>query len=46
LEASTRAGINAIGVLSGYDSLKQLSEFDFVIKDDALQAVRLIEKEL
>ena len=46
LEASTRAGIGAIGVLSGYDNFKQLSAFDFIIKDDALEAVRSIEKEL
>ena len=46
LEASSRAGINAVGVLSGYDNLKQLSTFDFIIKNDALEAVQMIAKEL
>lgn len=45
LEASQRAGVSAIGVLSGYDNYKQLSTFDFVIQNDALEAVRTIEKE-
>ncbi|HEX5710190.1 MAG TPA: HAD-IA family hydrolase [Sulfuricurvum sp.] len=45
LEASKRAGVSAIGVLSGYDNYKQLSTFDFVIQNDALEAVRMIEKE-
>lgn len=46
LEASVRAGVNAVGVLSGYDNLKQLSTFDFIIKNDALEAVQTIAKEL
>lgn len=46
LEASRRAGVSAIGVLTGYDNYKQLSTFDFVIQNDALEAVRTIEKEL
>ncbi len=46
LEASVRAGISAVGVLSGYDNLKQLSTFDFIIKNDALEAVKTIAKEL
>jgi phosphoglycolate phosphatase len=46
LESSQRAGIGAVGVLSGYDNFKQLSEFDFIIKNDVLEAVRTIAKEL
>jgi phosphoglycolate phosphatase len=45
LEASVRAGISAVGVLSGYDNLKQLSTFDFIIQNDVLEAVRTIAKE-
>lgn len=44
LEASHRAGVEAIGVLSGYDNFEQLSTFDFVIQENALQAVRHIAK--
>jgi len=44
LEASVRAGVEAIGVLSGYDNFKQLSTFGFVIQENALQAVRHIAK--
>ncbi|MDP1785220.1 MAG: HAD-IA family hydrolase, partial [Sulfuricurvum sp.] len=44
LEASQRAGIDAVGVLTGYDNLKQLSTFNFIIKDNALEAVRYILK--
>jgi phosphoglycolate phosphatase len=46
LESSQRAGIGAVGVLSGYDNFKQLSVFDFIIKNDVLEAVRTIEKEV
>ena len=44
LEASHRAGVEAIGVLSGYDNFEQLSTFDFVMQENALQAVRHIAK--
>jgi len=44
LEASQRAGIDAVGVLSGYDNFEQLSTFNFIIKDNALEAVRYIVK--
>jgi len=44
LEASVRAGIDAIGVLSGYDNFEQLSTFDFVIQENVLDAVRTIAK--
>ena len=43
LESSQRAGISAVGVLSGYDNFKQLSTFDFIIQNDVLEAVRSIE---
>ncbi|HEX5670670.1 MAG TPA: HAD family hydrolase [Sulfuricurvum sp.] len=42
LEASQRAGIDAVGVLTGYDNFEQLSTFNFIIKDNALEAVRHI----
>ncbi|MFH0710649.1 MAG: HAD family hydrolase [Pseudomonadota bacterium] len=44
LECSVRAGVDAIGVLSGYDNFEQLSTFDFVIQDNVLNAVRHIAK--
>lgn len=44
LEASVRAGIEAVGVLSGYDNYEQLSTFDFIIQENALEAVRHIAK--
>jgi len=44
LEASVRAGVEAVGVLSGYDNFEQLSTFDFIIEQDALEAVRHIAK--
>lgn len=44
LEASVRAGVEAIGVLSGYDNYKQLSTFDFIIQENVLEAVRTIAK--
>ena len=44
LEASVRAGVEAIGVLSGYDNYEQLSTFDFVIQENVLEAVRTIAK--
>lgn len=44
LEASHRAGVNGVGVLSGYDTLEQLSAYDFAIHQHALDAVRHIEK--
>lgn len=42
LESSQRAGIEAVGVLSGYDNLDQLSSFNFVIHETVLEAVRHI----
>ncbi len=45
LEASTRAGVKAIGVLSGYDNAEQLSIFNFIIQNNVLEAVRTIAKE-
>ena len=42
LEASQRAGIDAVGVLTGYDNFEQLSTFNFIIKENALEAVRYI----
>lgn len=44
LEASVRAGVEAVGVLSGYDNYEQLSTFDFIIQENALEAVRHIAK--
>lgn len=44
LEASQRAGVDAVGVLSGYDNFEQLSVFKFPIKENALEAVRHIIK--
>jgi phosphoglycolate phosphatase len=44
LEASQRAGIDAVAVLSGYDNYDQLSTFNFIIKENALEAVRHIIK--
>lgn len=42
LEASQRAGIDAVAVLTGYDNFEQLSAFKFSIKENALEAVRHI----
>lgn len=44
LEASQRAGIDAVAVLTGYDNFEQLSTFKFMIKENALEAVRHIIK--
>ncbi len=44
LEASQRAGIKAVGVLSGYDTHEHLAPYDFSIHLHALDAVRHIEK--
>jgi phosphoglycolate phosphatase len=44
LEASQRAGIDAVAVLTGYDNVEQLSTFKFIIKENALEAVRHIVK--
>ena len=44
LEASQRAGVDAVGVLSGYDNFEQLSMFKFPIKENALEAVQHIIK--
>ena len=43
LEASRNAGVNAVGVLSGYHNHEQLSSFDFAITHDSLEAVRHIQ---
>ncbi|MCX6073824.1 MAG: HAD-IA family hydrolase [Campylobacterales bacterium] len=45
LEASVRAGVEGVGVLSGYHTAEQLSPFAFTIHNNALEAVRHIEKE-
>jgi phosphoglycolate phosphatase len=45
LEASRNAGVNAVGVLSGYHNLQQLSSFNFIILEDSLEAIRYIAKE-
>ncbi|MFA6189416.1 MAG: HAD family hydrolase [Sulfuricurvum sp.] len=44
MEASQRAGIDAVAVLTGYDNYEQLLTFNFIIKDNALEAVRHIIK--
>lgn len=44
LEASRNAGVNAVGVLSGYHNYEQLSSFDFPVVLDSLEAIRHIEK--
>ncbi|MDP3302037.1 MAG: HAD family hydrolase [Sulfuricurvum sp.] len=45
LEASQRAGIDAVAVLTGYDNFEQLATFKFMIKENALEAVRHIIKQ-
>jgi phosphoglycolate phosphatase len=45
LEASLNAGVNAVGVLSGYHNHKQLSSFNFIIVQNSLEAIRHIAKE-
>lgn len=45
LQASLNAGVNAVGVLSGYHNHKQLSSFNFIIVQDSLEAIRHIAKE-
>lgn len=45
LEASVRAGVEGVGVLSGYHTAEQLSPFAFTIHNNALEAVRYIAKE-
>lgn len=44
LEASQRAGVDAVAVLTGYDNFEQLSVFKFPIKENALEAVQHIIK--
>ena len=44
LGSAKNAGINSIGVLSGYDNLEQLKTLTDVIEDDALQAVKRLAK--
>ncbi len=41
-EASRRAGIKCVGVLSGYDNAEQLAALTEFIQDDAFDAVRFI----
>ncbi len=45
LEASVGAGVEGVGVLSGYHTAEQLSPFPFTIHNNALEAVRHIAKE-
>ncbi|MGB5965514.1 MAG: HAD family hydrolase [Sulfurimonadaceae bacterium] len=42
--SANNAGIGSVGVLSGYDNLKQLKTLTDIIEDDALQAVRRLAK--
>jgi phosphoglycolate phosphatase len=44
LEAAWRAGVEAIGVLSGYDTQEQLATFHYPIEKNVLDAVRLLGK--
>lgn len=44
IEASHRAGIECVAVTSGYDNAEQLRSLTDIIKTDALEAVRYIEK--
>jgi len=44
IEASNRAGIGSVAVISGYDNLEQLLTLTDIIKPDALEAVRYIAK--
>ncbi len=42
--SANSAGINSVGVLSGYDNAEQLKTLTDVIEDDALQAVKRLAK--
>ena len=42
LEASIRAGVIGVGVLSGYDNFEELSLLSDIIKKDVLEAVEYI----
>ncbi len=44
LESSLRAGIGAVGVLSGYGSKEELQRYDFELKNDALGAVKALHE--
>ncbi|WP_373013607.1 HAD family hydrolase [Sulfuricurvum sp.] len=44
IEASNRAGIESVAVLSGYDNAEQLLTLTDIIKSNALDAVRYIAK--
>jgi len=44
IEASNRAGIGSVAVLSGYDNAEQLLTLTDIIKSNALEAVRYIAK--
>lgn len=44
IEASLRAGVESVAVLSGYDNLEQLRTLTDIIQPDVLEAVRYIAK--
>ena len=44
IASANNAGINSIGVLSGYDNLEQLQTLTNIIEKNALQAVKYIAK--
>jgi len=46
LGSAKNAGINSVGVLSGYDNAEQLKTLTDVIEDDALQAVKYLAKQV
>jgi len=43
LISAKNAGVNAVGVLSGYDNIKTLKKFTNIIKNDALEAVKYLK---
>jgi len=45
LISARNAGVNSIGVLSGYDSKSVMKEFTDIIFDDALEAIDYLSKE-
>jgi len=43
LESASNAGVNSIGVLSGYDNKETLNKFTNIIFEDALEAVKYLK---
>jgi phosphoglycolate phosphatase len=43
LLSAKNAGVNSIGVLSGYDSKSTLEKYTDIVVEDALEAIKFLE---